>query len=153
MKIDDIRSKYDSIVLVPDAEDILSEMDDKVDDANLFSVLLMERIEEFSTSKNSPSLSPPTTSSQRTDSSNYRLLKLELPKFDGNRRSYHEFIDLFDRSIGNNTQLSDTERLVYLKSYLIGDAKALLSGIEIFVIEITTPLRKCWRKSMVPSSH
>ena len=57
------------------------------------------------------------------------LPELEIPIFDGNKINWREFWDIFQTTIDQNKQLSDTEKFCYLKSRVDGDAKEAISGL------------------------
>ena len=51
--------------------------------------------------------------------------------FDGEKRKWAEFWDFLQVTVDHNIQLSDIEKLLYLKGKLTGDAKDTISGIVI----------------------
>ena len=57
------------------------------------------------------------------------LPELEIPIFDGKKINWREFWDIFQTTIDQNKQLSDTEKFCYLKSRVDGDAKEAISGL------------------------
>ena len=71
----------------------------------------------------STSSTPPT--------SKLRLPKLQLPTFTGSYTDWMSFIDLFRDSVDENTQLTNSEKLNYLKACVKGDAAKLISSITI----------------------
>lgn len=82
------------------------------------------------------------TSSGRTDSSqgssgdgfksNVKLPKVNIDSFSGQCYSdWTTFRDLFLSLIHRNVALDDVQKLLYLKGYLVGEAKQLLSSIQI----------------------
>ena len=60
-----------------------------------------------------------------------RLPKLQLPSFTGMYTEWTSFIDLFKASVDDNNQLSDSEKLNYLKVCLVGDAAKLIASVTI----------------------
>lgn len=62
---------------------------------------------------------------------NIRLPKLNLPSFNGNIQEWLSFRDLFRASIHNNSTLSDSQKLSYLKLSLQGDAAKVIQSISI----------------------
>ena len=64
-------------------------------------------------------------------SSKMRLPKLQLPSFTGLYTEWMSFIDLFRASVDGNNQLSDSEKLNYLKVCLVGDAAKLIASVTI----------------------
>ena len=63
--------------------------------------------------------------------SSVRLPKLEIPSFNGDKLKWTEFLDAFEASIHKNTDISAIEKLNYLMSKLIGEAKQSVSGIHL----------------------
>ena len=64
-------------------------------------------------------------------SSAIRLPKLEMSTFDGNVMLFQEFWDMFTAAIHTNKNLSDTEKLTYLKESVVGKAREVLQGLSI----------------------
>ena len=64
-------------------------------------------------------------------SSAIRLPKLEMSTFDGNVMLFREFWDMFTAAIHTNKNLSDTEKLTYLKESVVGKAREVLQGLSI----------------------
>lgn len=57
--------------------------------------------------------------------------RISLPRFSGNLSEWTQFHDLFMSLIGNNTQLSGSEKMHHLKSSLTGEAELLLRPFTI----------------------
>ena len=80
-------------------------------------------------------LSDPTTlrrsSSSRSARGKLRLPKLNLPTFSGSYTEWMSFFDLFNAAVNSNTQLSDPEKLNYLRACLKGDAAKLICSVSI----------------------
>ena len=66
-----------------------------------------------------------------TYQSSVKLPKLDIPFFEGNRTEWTEWWNFFQVTVDQNRQLSDTEKLLYLHSRLIGDAKHAISGLRL----------------------
>ena len=82
--------------------------------------------------KSSESLSnPPRYESYGGTTSKLRLPKLELPTFTGCYTDWMSFIDLFKASIDSNSQLTNSEKLNYLRACVKGDAAKLINSITI----------------------
>lgn len=60
-----------------------------------------------------------------------KLPKLNLPSFSGNIQDWLSFKDLFRASVHNNANLSDAQKLQYLKSSLKADAARIVQSIAI----------------------
>ena len=74
------------------------------------------------------------------------LPELEIPIFDGNKINWREFWNIFQTTINQNKQLSDTEFFYYLKSRVDGDAIEAISGLLLSTenYEIAKELLKEW---------
>ena len=76
---------------------------------------------------------PSTTCSPRTttDSSGVKLPKLDVPTFNGNIIHWKQFWDQFSVSIHDHTNLSSTEKIIYLQHALKdGSAKNAIEGLS-----------------------
>ncbi|KAL0810541.1 hypothetical protein ABMA28_010661 [Loxostege sticticalis] len=58
-----------------------------------------------------------------TNSSKVKLPKVNIPNFSGNYSEWNTFRDLFKSLINNNQNLDNVQKLLYLKSYLCGEAE------------------------------
>ena len=61
--------------------------------------------------------------------SSIKLPQLEIPTFSGDKMRWKEFWDTFEATVDHNPNLTDIEKLKYLNSKLIGEAKSAVSGI------------------------
>ena len=68
---------------------------------------------------------------QPTYQSSVQLPKLDIPFFEGNRTKWTEWWNFFQVTVNENRQLLDTEKLLYLHSRLIGNAKQAVSGLRL----------------------
>ena len=82
-----------------------------------------------STTPTSSSNGPTTSPGSRL--SNVKLPKLDLPTFSGNYLEWTSFSDLFKGAVTDNTQITDSQKLQYLKASVKGDAAQLLASITI----------------------
>ena len=69
------------------------------------------------------------TQRQHNSNSMIKLPQLEMPIFNGDKMKWTEFWDTFETTIDKNESLSDVEKLKYLNSKLIGEAKLAVSGL------------------------
>lgn len=67
----------------------------------------------------------------RTPSLDIRLPPLTLPSFSGDYSDWTSFLDIFSSSVNANTNLSDSQKLQYLKSSLKGEALSLIQHFAI----------------------
>ncbi|KAG4068141.1 hypothetical protein HA402_001566 [Bradysia odoriphaga] len=63
--------------------------------------------------------------------SNTKLPKMELPKFKGDYLEWEPFQQLFMRMIDNQTNMSGSEKLAYLKGQLEGEPKTLIQALPV----------------------
>jgi len=61
----------------------------------------------------------------------YRLPRIDLPKFDGTPSKWLSFKDLFNSLVTANPTLSAVEKLQYLKTSIVGSAAHLLSNTAL----------------------
>ena len=61
----------------------------------------------------------------------FELPILEVPMFDGNILQWTEFWNLFQVAVDQNTYLSETMKMCYLKGRLTGEARDAVAGILI----------------------
>ena len=63
------------------------------------------------------------------DAARLRLPKLDLPQFTGTYSAWPSFVDLFNGSVDNNQNLSNSQKLFYLKGALKGEPHRLISSL------------------------
>ncbi|XP_014209353.1 uncharacterized protein LOC106640005 [Copidosoma floridanum] len=68
-----------------------------------------------------------------------RLPRIRISAFSGKREDWESFRDLFQALVHNDQQLTDVERLFYLKSLVEGDAKTAHDAIQIVGASYSTP--------------
>ena len=72
------------------------------------------------------------TSSSSSSISATKLPHIDIPTFDGKcLNNFKPFLDIFTAVIDKNTNLSDVERLFYLRNYLKGEAFTLINTLPI----------------------
>ena len=71
------------------------------------------------------------TQRQQTLNETVKLPRLDMPTFNGDKMKWAEFWDTFETTIDSNESLSGVEKLKYLNSKLIGEAKQAVSGITL----------------------
>lgn len=73
-----------------------------------------------------------TSSSNSTAQNNLvQLPKIQLPTFTGTYEAWPAFSDLFISLVHNNTNLSDVQKLHYLKTSVAAEAESLLKHIQV----------------------
>ena len=83
------------------------------------------------TMETNSSVTPRRSSSPRETGGKLRLPKLNLPTFSGSYTEWMSFIDLFHAAVDSNSQLSDSEKLNYLRACVKGDAAKLICSVAI----------------------
>lgn len=83
------------------------------------------------TSTSATAASSSSTSSSTSSSKDIRLPRLELPTFDGKLEEWVSFRDMFVTAVRDNTSLSKSQKLTYLKSKLKGEAARQISSMLI----------------------
>lgn len=99
-----------------------------------------------------------TNENKTSNSTNFsnRLPKLSLPEFDGNILEWHQYWDQFRSNI-DSKNLSDVDKLSYLKASLKGDAKRTIEGLETtnrnYNIALTTLKERYGKSSYLIDAH
>lgn len=75
-----------------------------------------------------------------TTAAKIKLPKLELLKFNGNRRNWQPFWEQFETAIHKNSDLAPSEKFNYLRAALIGDGAAAIAGLQ--------PTSKCYEDAI-----
>ncbi|CAL1672328.1 unnamed protein product [Lasius platythorax] len=107
-------------------QEILDAKDSYIETADY----LAESVSKLSKREPSPS-GRCNDSSLRNASSGMQLPRITLPKFSGSFVEWENFRGIFESIVANNDSLTNTQKLHYLKSSLIGDAALLVSNIKI----------------------
>ncbi|XP_031334970.1 uncharacterized protein LOC116164867 [Photinus pyralis] len=66
----------------------------------------------------------------RRKSTRVKLPTIQLPTFDGSFTLWREFYDSFNALIHTNSELSDVQKLTYLKASLKGEPAGLISSLQ-----------------------
>ena len=64
-------------------------------------------------------------------SSNLKLPRIELPKFNGDVLKFQNFWDQFEAAVHNNVDLPNVQKFTYLRSVLTGNALKAIDGYEV----------------------
>ncbi|KYN14628.1 hypothetical protein ALC57_13157 [Trachymyrmex cornetzi] len=91
----------------------------------------MEQQELIETSNPSSRSSDSQTADARFGNRRNNLPKINLPSFSGDYHSWRFFYDLFTSMVGENHDLSNVEKMHYLKTCLTGDAARLVTNLKI----------------------
>ena len=72
-----------------------------------------------------------TASTNASQSSNITRPQLSIPVFSGDITAWHCFYELYKNFIENDSSLTKIEKLIYLKSYLKGEALSLICNLQL----------------------
>ncbi|XP_059223245.1 uncharacterized protein LOC131997020 [Stomoxys calcitrans] len=67
----------------------------------------------------------------KEESQTVELKRIEIPCFNGNVEDWNSFHDLFKKMVDGNSQLSEVQKLYYLKTNLRGDAFRLIQHLQV----------------------
>lgn len=85
------------------------------------------------------------------------LPRITLPHFSGDYQEWRSFYDLFSSLIRNNTELSNVEKMHYLKTSLSGEAARMVSNLSVsgdhFSIAWDTLVSRYENKRLLISTH
>ncbi len=118
-----LEEAHDNIVLVTDEPDLDVQFNAYAPMSSLFHqirTLLYKHQRRLSTNV-------PAT----TKTTHMRLPDMSLPKFDGKYEDWPTFQDLFTAGFHNNSTLSGSQKLQYLKSCLSGEAASIIKSFTI----------------------
>lgn len=66
------------------------------------------------------------------------LPRIDIPKFAGDITQWENFRDMFDSLVSNKAELSNVQKLHYLKANLLGEASLVLSNIQVTDVNYNT---------------
>ncbi|XP_071057593.1 uncharacterized protein [Onthophagus taurus] len=92
---------------------------------------ILDLMESFLIPQPSQAPAGSVTEMVRPSAPSRHLPQIKLPNFDGKYANWAQFRDLFVAMVTDNRELSDVERLQYLKMTLIGEPAQLLKNIAI----------------------
>ena len=81
------------------------------------------------------------------------LPPMPVPRFSGNVTEYHDFMTVFDQTVDADKAISDAQKLVYLKSFVDGEAKRLITDILVSDENYATARRLVARLSSTSASR
>ena len=118
------------IALIPDNE--IAEEAQKWIDYQTAIDNTLDIAQEYLSKLSSPKVDEQAISgSAECKRSHLKLPKLELPKFDGDVLTFHNFWDLFDAAVHDNDNVPDVQKFTYLRSALEGVAYHTIEGFEV----------------------
>lgn len=92
---------------------------------------LLGRQEEIEASNPSSRASDSYATCPRSASHRGALPRIDLPKFSGDYHAWSSFHDLFSSMVGRNNELTNVEKMHYLKMCLSGDAARLVTNLPV----------------------
>lgn len=120
VRIKDLFSKFET--LYSNLIEISSEHSESVDFVQLHSSQIEFHSLYFKLLTYFPETPIAPASTVIQQSSSISLPRINLPLFDGDVKSYQNFIGLFDATIHNNPDLSENQKFQFLRNSLRGDA-------------------------------
>jgi len=93
--------------------------------------LLLERRDAIDASNSSSRSSVTLPSDSRSNNCRRSLPKISLPVFSGDYHTWRSFSDLFTSMVGENKDITNVEKMHYLKTCLIGDAARLVTNLKV----------------------
>ncbi|XP_074038689.1 uncharacterized protein [Leptinotarsa decemlineata] len=89
--------------------------------------------------------------------SNVRLPKMELPKFDGDARSWQTFIDMFNSVVHANDTITNVEKFTYLINCLNGAPLALVKCTPLtaqnYMVAYNALIKRYQNPRIIATSH
>ncbi|XP_066600078.1 uncharacterized protein [Prorops nasuta] len=110
-------SYHDELAMVQDDETYMNEF---TEIQNAFYEIV-SKVKELISGPHSGQSNQSETS-DNTTSRNVKMPKTDLQKFDGNYEKWFSFKNIFKSMIDQRSDLNDTEKLIYLRSCLVGKA-------------------------------
>nr|XP_022908846.1 uncharacterized protein LOC111420154 isoform X2 [Onthophagus taurus] len=120
------RDKYSDTIYF--TEDIFSECEEAYFDAK---GTLLDLLNPLPLSPTPEVDTKPVSNVSHSSSRSRHLPKIDLPTFDGKYANWAQFQDLFSTMVNDNEDLTDVERLQYLKMSLTGEPAQLLKNISV----------------------
>lgn len=77
------------------------------------------------------SASPASDLTNLNQASSVCLPKLNLPTFSGKYEEWFSFYDIFNKTIGGNLSITDSQRFQYFKTSLTGEASDIIDALKI----------------------
>ena len=123
-KLDNLQNDLEFVIPEESLEDIISEAGDFRDKCTLCRVNAKKLLAVNSEVNKS------TATSNKSISSEIKLPKIDLPKFNGNVLEWQAFWDRFKVTI-HDSDIADVQKFTYLLSVVDGEAKSTIKGLTI----------------------
>ena len=135
-KLEDLKAKNSAIEMLIDNADELDADMAECDDHESKLLLVVQNIDDKLAAKDAhdnrlAQTTPRTNLANNASANALKLPKFELPSFSGEYSSWTSFYDLFNSSVDSSTQLSNAQKLHYLRSSLKGEAASLIATLSI----------------------
>ena len=143
--------RYDAEIELLDDDDQLSqdmELSTQFHhNASVTVVRLSALIDNYKGQSEATMNSPRTSTNDRSQNlSKLKLPKLHFLSFTGSYADWMSFAYLFKASVDSNYELSNSDKLNYLKACVKGEATKLISSITITVYNLGSPARTLWKQ-------
>ena len=114
-------------------EDIATEIEEAdAHNQGIHDLLLrMQKVSVTTSGSGSESTRDPGTGASGSSTRQARLPKLILLPFNGDIANWLSFWELYDVSVHSNSELTDVQKLSYLKSLVEGVAKEVIEGLSL----------------------
>ncbi|XP_045770451.1 uncharacterized protein LOC123870978 [Maniola jurtina] len=149
-RLNDDLNNYFRMVNVPEVDEIseISEIQLKAEES------LAELIVKLKIFQNKTEIS--STNRTADTITSCRLPKLNLPEFEGDILSWHQFWDQFQSNI-DKRNITEVDKLLYLKSSLKGEARKAIEGLDTtnknYSIAIKTLKERYGKDSHLVDAH
>jgi len=97
--------------------------------------LLLERRDAIDASNSSSRSSDTIPTESRSSNRRRSLPKINLPVFSGDYHAWRLFSDLFTSMVGENEDITNVEKMHYLKTCLSGDAARFVTNLKVTYIQ------------------
>lgn len=125
-KVSELNSEVEAALEGDDQE----EMSEKGMSLEIELKTKISRLKRFIKEHSMP-IQSPKSEKVSTKSSNVKLPRLEIMKFNGEFTKWQTFYDSFEAAVEKNQSLSNIEKFNYLRSYLGNDAYNCIAGLSL----------------------
>ena len=126
-KVSELNSEVEAAL---EGDDDQEEMSEKGMSLEIELKTKISRLKRFIKEHSMP-IQSPKFEKVSTKSSNVKLPRLEIMKFNGEFTKWQTFYDSFEAAVEKNQSLSNIEKFNYLRSYLGNDAYNCIAGLSL----------------------
>lgn len=154
-KLDDLRNESYGTLSDRDLHDFEEGLNKLADEMDLCEVRLLGLLNSHLSSSaiDNSVVSGRSSGPGMGDNCNIKLPSINLPQFSGHYSEWVVFRSQFESLIGNSEQLSDSQKLIYLKSCLTGTAKQLQSVNDTYQSLFQALTLRFENKRLIVNSH